>query len=331
MSHEMVPIRNFDDLARATKALAESRYYAGTVTAQQAFAKALRGLELGIGPATAQMEIDVIDGKLQLSAALQASKIKEAKTEDGHRKYRWEVKEHTEEACELHFFEWDPDDREWLPVGVSRFTIENAQKIKYRTRDGVKSLADKDNWKNYPRNMLWARALSNAATWYCSDVFHGSVYLQGEFSGDENPPPDTVIIPAEEAEHPAEEPQPADQGVVEAEVVEESPQGAPSDTPQQGVASPPVEQAPVSPPAEPEPASTGTTGAELEEKAKAMGERAPLMRRIHAIANELGLDHEDLSSRAKELYGVESMKELDPPHLREIIERLEAKRSGVAS
>jgi hypothetical protein len=54
-------------------------------------------------------------------------------------------------------------------------------------------------------------------------------------------------------------------------------------------------------------------------------ERANLMRRIHALANELGIDHDTLSTRAREKYGVESMSDLPPRELREIVASLKGK------
>ena len=37
------------------------------------------------------------------------------------------------------------------------------------------------NWKNYPRNMLFARAMTNGARWFCPDVYCG--YAEEELEG----------------------------------------------------------------------------------------------------------------------------------------------------
>jgi hypothetical protein len=43
------------------------------------------------------------------------------------------------------------------------------------------NLTGKDNWTKYPRNMLFARALSNGQKWYAPDVFNGAtVYTPDE-------------------------------------------------------------------------------------------------------------------------------------------------------
>ena len=36
------------------------------------------------------------------------------------------------------------------------------------------------SWKHYPRNMLFSRAISNGAKWYCPDLFGGPVYTPDE-------------------------------------------------------------------------------------------------------------------------------------------------------
>ena len=41
-------------------------------------------------------------------------------------------------------------------------------------------MTDSATWKNFPRNMLYARAISNGAKWHCPDVFGGPVYTPDE-------------------------------------------------------------------------------------------------------------------------------------------------------
>jgi hypothetical protein len=54
-------------------------------------------------------------------------------------------------------------------LGVSTFTIDDAKK------------AQTKNLEKFPRNMLFARAISNGARWYCPDIFGGSpVYTPDE-------------------------------------------------------------------------------------------------------------------------------------------------------
>ena len=38
-----------------------------------------------------------------------------------------------------------------------------------------------DNWRKYPKNMLFARAISNGVKWHCPDVMNGQpVYTPDE-------------------------------------------------------------------------------------------------------------------------------------------------------
>ena len=76
-------------------------------------------------------------------------------------------------------------------IGRSRFTLQDAQKA---------GLNGSDNWRKYPRNMLFARALSNGVKWYCPDVTGGPAYTPDELGAvvDE----DGEVIEAEVVERP---------------------------------------------------------------------------------------------------------------------------------
>jgi len=77
----------------------------------------------------------------------------------------------TDKNCAIEFMEYMGG--KWNTSGVSSFTIEDAKKA------GTKNL-DK-----FPRNMLFARAMSNGVRWYCPDVMSGSVaYTPEELGAD---------------------------------------------------------------------------------------------------------------------------------------------------
>ena len=65
------------------------------------------------------------------------------------------------------------------------FSVEDAKKAQ---------LAGKDNWKKYPADMCFARALSRLARRLFSDVI-GSSYVEGEIQEEE---PKTINIPVEQ-------------------------------------------------------------------------------------------------------------------------------------
>ena len=144
--------------------LAQSGFFSDAKQASQAVVKVLAGRELGFGPIASMTGVNIIQGKPAIGANLMAAKVK------GSGRYNYRIVENTDLACEIAFFE---DGKE---VGRSRFTMVDAD------RAGLKG---KDNWKKFPRNMLFARAISNGARWYCPDVFSGvSVYTPEELDPD---------------------------------------------------------------------------------------------------------------------------------------------------
>jgi len=64
-------------------------------------------------------------------------------------------------------------------IGNSTFTIEDAKKALTKNID------------KFPKNMLFARAISNGVKWYCPDIFSGPVYV----------PEEMQVVTTEEATH----------------------------------------------------------------------------------------------------------------------------------
>lgn len=147
------------DVLTLGKIVAESGDFADIKNYAQACVRILRGRELGIGDMQALADVYVIKGKTALNYSLIAALIK------GSGKYDFKVITHTEEECELEFYE------SGKPVGRSHFDLEKAAEA---------GLTGNTMWKKYPKNMLIARAMSNGAKWYCSEVFGGSVYTPDE-------------------------------------------------------------------------------------------------------------------------------------------------------
>jgi hypothetical protein len=138
------------------KAFAESGMFPDTKSAAQAIVKIQAGQEIGIPPFAAMSGIHIIQGKPTIGAGVIAAIVK------GSGKYDYRVKESTEKICSIDFFQ----GKELL--GNSTFTMEDAKKA------GTKNL-DK-----FPKNMLFARAISNGVKWYTPDVFSGPVYVPEE-------------------------------------------------------------------------------------------------------------------------------------------------------
>lgn len=112
----------------------------------------LLGREMGLGPMASLRGIDVIEGKPALTAQMLAARIYAA----GHR-VEWLTA--TDKTCTVRITRGDG-----LSSAEVTWTMADA------TRAG---LAGKTNWKKYPRAMLRARALTEAAAMACPDVALG--------------------------------------------------------------------------------------------------------------------------------------------------------------
>lgn len=185
MTNELVPIDETLGRFAAMERLADKICRTNFVPADfrgkpaEALAAILAGQELGLGPMASLRSIHVIDGRPTMAAELQLAMVRKA----GHRVVPQET---TAERCVLRGWRReDPDDLyhevEW--------TIQDARSIVV-SRDG-KTLADKDSWKNYPRAMLWARAVTTLVTQWFPEVTLGISYTPDELD------PSIEQVPAE--------------------------------------------------------------------------------------------------------------------------------------
>jgi hypothetical protein len=161
---QQLPISELMNLA---KAFAESGMFADTKSAAQAIVKIQAGQEIGIPPFAAMTGIHIIQGKPTIGAGLIASRLK------GSGKYDYRVIEASEKVCSIDFFQGA------TKIGNSTFTIEDARKALTKNID------------KFPKNMLFARAISNGVKWYCPDIFSGPVYV----------PEEMQVVTTEEATH----------------------------------------------------------------------------------------------------------------------------------
>jgi hypothetical protein len=164
----------FDEATRAAVAFAKSGFFKDASDAAQAVVKILAGQELGIGPVAAMRGISFIMGKLNLDAGLVSALIKRSG------KYDYRIVTHTDKECELEFLS------SGAPIGRAKFSMEDAK---------VAGLAGKEIWQKYPRNMLFARALSNGAKWFTPDVFFGSIYTGDEIDAAPTVPTIVEVAP----------------------------------------------------------------------------------------------------------------------------------------
>lgn len=126
-------------------------------TQAQAVVKILAGRELGLAPLESMTNIYIVNGKVAMQSKIIASLIKKSG------KYDYIVEKLDDKECIIAFYQYN-DNKEKTELGKSSFTFQDAAKA---------GLVNKPVWKEYPRNMLFSRALSNGARWYTADVFCG--------------------------------------------------------------------------------------------------------------------------------------------------------------
>lgn len=174
----IVLMSNMDEIERAATAMSKSGYFQDASQQAQAVVKILAGRELGFGPFASMTGIYIIQGKPSVGANLQAAAVK------GSGKYDYKIRELTDKTCRIEFFQGKES------IGISEFTFEDAKKA------GTK------NTEKYPRNMLFARAMSNGVRWFCPDIFNGApVYTPEELGAEVNQ--DGEVIAGSFVDHPA--------------------------------------------------------------------------------------------------------------------------------
>lgn len=151
--------QSLGDMERVAKACAASGYYRDAKDMTQALVKMLAGREMGVGPIQALGAIHIVEGKPTAGASLIAANVKRSG------RYDYRVKLRSDIECVLEWFEHGK------PVGESSFSIEDAKRA---------GLANKNNWKSYPRAMLFARALTEGVRVYCPDAAGGVIYTPEE-------------------------------------------------------------------------------------------------------------------------------------------------------
>lgn len=139
----------------------------GPKAAAQASLKIMAGQALGIDPVSAQRGIFFMpSGSIGFMANLVAARIK------ANPKYDYKVITLTDEVAIITFYDVDKAGKK-TEAGTEKFTQEDAK------RQATQNMA------KFPKNMLFARAMSNGAKFYCPDVMGDyPIYTEGD-AGDE--------------------------------------------------------------------------------------------------------------------------------------------------
>ena len=186
-----VSMERFDGAFKLAHTLAASGMFPDAKTAEKACVKVMAGLEMGIAPMAAMTGIHVIEvgGRVSVTAGanLMAQRGKE------HPDYDYKVNEFTKERCEIEFYSRGADG-EMTSLGISDFDMKDAKAA------GV-SMNAGSSWSKFPRNMLFARAVSNGFKWYCPNAIGGlRVYTPEEVGAPVNDDGDLDISKAKFAD-----------------------------------------------------------------------------------------------------------------------------------
>lgn len=168
------------EVAGLAKVFIASGYFKDIGDISKGVVKIMAGRELGIGAFASVNGINLISGKLSLSASLQGALLKKSG------RYNYKITDHSDEHCSIEFYAVNPAGEHKL--GSSTFTLRDAE---------LAGLLRNEVWKKYPKNMLFARALTNGIRFHCPDVLNGNaVYDEYEATLIKNPDPEKGVIKA---------------------------------------------------------------------------------------------------------------------------------------
>ena len=130
------------------------------------------GRDLGLNAALALQNIHIIGGKPALGAGARAMFLAQAG-------YSWRPVVHTEKQCTLRFyFRGDGmTDVDGKPLDVT-ITMEDAERAGWVANS--RGSGKVGNYDKIPKNMLFARVISNFHRWYAPHVVGAQVYDVGE-------------------------------------------------------------------------------------------------------------------------------------------------------
>ena len=165
-------IKTTQDAMSIAETFFQSGMFVDIKSSSQATVKILAGQEFGIPPFAAMSGIHLIQGKPTIGAGLMAQRVKKSG------KYTYNVLQLTDAICEIEFIQ--------LPktiLGKSSFTIDDAKKA------GTKNI------DRFPKNMLFARAISNGVRWFTPDIYDSVVYVPEEMQEVEQPAQIAEVMP----------------------------------------------------------------------------------------------------------------------------------------
>ncbi|MDD3962221.1 MAG: hypothetical protein PHT77_10205 [Bacteroidales bacterium] len=161
-------IITYQDMEKMAKTFVESGFFKDTKDFNQALVKIMAGKEIGLSPFASMAGINIIEGKVALSANALAVCVKRSG------QYNYEIVTQTDKECTIKFGRFNGECM--IDLGKSTFTMDEAKRA---------GLDKKSNWLKYPSDMLFARALTRGVRRFCPDAVGTSVYTPEELGADE--------------------------------------------------------------------------------------------------------------------------------------------------
>jgi hypothetical protein len=180
------PVGPITDPLAIGQIMARSGLFPDITRVSQAVVKVLAGRELGIGPFAAMSDIHIIDGTPVVGARILAALVRQSPV------YDYEIVEWTNERCSIDVYRHGHK----LEPTVT-FTEEDARLagLNQPTRSGKPS-----NHMKFPRNMKFARAMSNGVGLHCPDLTAGAAVYTPDELGVQDPDADVDPVGGREDE-----------------------------------------------------------------------------------------------------------------------------------
>lgn len=162
-SKELVEFGNIRELS---KIFYEAGIFEDVKSEAQAIVKIIAGREMGLSPMESMNGLYIVKGRVEPMTNVVSALIKKSA------EYDYKVKTLTDKECILTF------TKNGEEIGESSFSFADAAKA---------GLVNKDVWKNFPRNMMFSRALANGKRWFCPHICSGGIAEESMELGEETP------------------------------------------------------------------------------------------------------------------------------------------------
>lgn len=162
--------KEFSIFTKLAEATLESREF-GVKTVGIGIVKAQFCWDFHLPLSVAHTSLYIVNGRIAVQSNLIAAELK---NKPG---YDYDVIEHTDKKCIIDFYCISKRTNEFEKVGTVTYGVEEAKREGHST---------KDTYQTIPKNMYFARAITNGYRWYTPNLFSVPVYTIEEFGFDEN-------------------------------------------------------------------------------------------------------------------------------------------------